>query len=396
MRITDVKCHVLIDPDRDVSATSSAQDTIVVEICSDEGPSGYGETDLNPWVAKACIEAPGSHTIALGLAEMLLGENPLDVERIWDKLYVGSAMTGRRGAGINAIGAIDIALHDLRGKLLEKSCSALRGRDARQRVTPYASLQPDVGDVDDYEEQTIAHLRRCLELGFRAAKIALTLDGPYAHKGMKASWARTTEILAAARDAVGPDFVLMVDFQYAFSDVCECLEVLAGWQAYDLYFVETPLWVDDLSGYARLAQEQPIPIAMGELLTTRYEFKALIDDGLIAVAQPDIGRVGGLTEAWRVADYARESGRLVTPHVWKTGLSIATAIHFAAVAEACSFVEFLPAELSDSAIRRQLTPEFELADDGTLEVPTAPGLGINIDLDVLDRLRATAYDLARA
>ena len=393
MRISDVKCHVLIDPERDVTATSSAQDTFVVEICSDDGISGFGETDLNPWVAKACIEAPGAHTIARGLKEMLIGESPLEVERLWETLYVGSAMTGRRGAGINAMGAIDIALHDLRGKLLGKPCAALLGEYVRDRVVPYASLQPDVGDVDEYEEQLIAQTLRCRELGFRAVKMALTLDGPYAHKGMNASWSRTTEILGAARAAVGADFTLMVDLQYAFASVDECLEVLADWRQYDLYFVETPLWVDDLAGYARLAQEQPIPIAMGELLTTRHEFQALIDDGLIAVAQPDIGRVGGLTEARRVAEYAQRQGRLVVPHLWKTGLSIAAALHFAAVTEACPFVEFLPGPMADSPIRRELTPDFEIS-DGTIAVPNAPGLGVDPDPDALERFRAEDLGLA--
>jgi L-alanine-DL-glutamate epimerase-like enolase superfamily enzyme len=391
MRISDVICHVLIDPERDVTATSSAQDTIVVEIGTDEGLSGFGETDLNPWVAKAHIEAPGSHTIARGLKEMLVGEDPLEVERLWEKLYIGSAMTGRRGAGINAIGAIDVALHDLRGKLLGQPCAALLGEQVRDSVVPYASLQPDVGDVDAYEEQMISQLLQCRDAGFRAAKMALTLDGPYAHKGMKAPWTRTTEIIAAARAAMGDGFVLMIDVQYAFANADECLEVLAKWREYDPYFVETPLWVDDLAGYARLAQEQPIPIAMGELLSTRHEFKALIDDGLIAVAQPDIGRVGGLTEAIRVADYAQQRARRVMPHVWKTGLSIAAAIHFGAVVEACPFVEFLPASMCDSAIRRELTPEFEII-DGTIEVPQASGLGVAPGLDALDRFRPMSED----
>ena len=106
MSIADVNCHVLVDPDRDGSATSSAQDTIVVEIVTEDGVAGIGETDLNPVVARACIEAPSAHSMALGLREMLIGEDPLAVEALWERLYVGSAMTGRRGAGINAIGAI--------------------------------------------------------------------------------------------------------------------------------------------------------------------------------------------------------------------------------------------------------------------------------------------------
>src|SRR4051794_14432166 len=113
MKITRVDCHVLLDPCYDIGATSSAQDDIIVEIHTDEGISGIGESDVNPWIARACIEAPGTHTMGLGLKQMLLGEDPLDIERLWEKLYVGSAMNGRRGAVVHAIGAIDMALHDL-------------------------------------------------------------------------------------------------------------------------------------------------------------------------------------------------------------------------------------------------------------------------------------------
>jgi L-alanine-DL-glutamate epimerase-like enolase superfamily enzyme len=135
LKITGVECHVLLDPDYDVGATSSAQDDIVVEVHTDEDLSGAGETDVNPWIARACIEAPGTHTMGLGLTEMLLGQDPLDVEGLWERLYVGSAMNGRRGAVINAIGALDITLHDLRGKALGKPCyellGARRGRPLR-------------------------------------------------------------------------------------------------------------------------------------------------------------------------------------------------------------------------------------------------------------------------
>src|SRR5215510_9860038 len=109
MKITRIDCHVLLEPGYDIGATSSAQDDIVVEIHTDEGLTGIGESDVNPWIAKACIEAPGTHTMGLGLKEMLLGENPLEPDRIWEKLYTGSAMNGRRGALICALGATDMA-----------------------------------------------------------------------------------------------------------------------------------------------------------------------------------------------------------------------------------------------------------------------------------------------
>ena len=102
-------------------------DSTVVRIETDEGITGIGESDVNPWIARACIEAPSTHTMGLGLKDMLIGENPLDTERLWEKLYVGSCMNGRRGAVINAMGAIDMALWDIKAKPLgspSMNCSA--------------------------------------------------------------------------------------------------------------------------------------------------------------------------------------------------------------------------------------------------------------------------------
>jgi len=387
MRIVDVKCHELVNPDRDGFATSSAQDTIIVEILTEDGRSGIGETDLNSVVARACIEAPTAHSMALGLRDMLLGEDPLEVEELWERLYVGSAMTGRRGAGINAIGAIDLALHDLRGKLLEQPVweGLAKGAEPRRSVRPYASLQPDEGEIGSYARALVAAAHAAVADGFTAMKLSLTFSGPYAHKGIRAPWSKATEILASVREAIGPDPTLMVDVQYGFADATEALALLAGWERFGLLFVETPLWVDDLDGYATLTREQPIPIAMGEWLTTRHEFAELLDHGCVSVAQPDIGRVGGLTEAMRVAALADEAGVTVIPHVWKTGISIAAALHFAAVVPHCPLIEFQPASADGSAIRRELlTTEFAIS-DGEVEVPSLPGLGVELDGQALER-----------
>lgn len=113
MKITDIECLVLLVPDFDAEACSSAQDNIVVRVHTDEGVVGIGETDTNPWAVKALIEAPGTHCMGLGLKEMLIGQDPLQVEALWEKLYIGSAMNGRRGLGICAIGALDMALWDI-------------------------------------------------------------------------------------------------------------------------------------------------------------------------------------------------------------------------------------------------------------------------------------------
>jgi L-alanine-DL-glutamate epimerase-like enolase superfamily enzyme len=390
VKITGVDCHVLLDPEFDIGATSSAQDDLVVEIHTDEGISGVGETDVNPWIARECILAPGTHTMGQGLTEMLIGADPLYVEDLWERLYTGSAMNGRRGAVINAIGAIDIALHDLRGKALGKPCHELLGETVRTAVAPYASLQPEVSGFDAYRDSLVEWAVDARRRGFRAAKAEVTLSGPYAHVGLREPYTRATEVIAAVRAAVGDDFVLMVDCQYAFPDADQCLAVIRAWQDFDLFFVETPLPSDDLAGYARLAREQPIPIAAGEWLTTRFEFAQLIREGRIRVAQPDIGRVGGLTEALRVSKMAQAEGVIVIPHLWKTGISIAAAVHLAAVTSNCPYIEYLPAELSESPLRRELLTIEPSMESGEIAVPTAPGLGIELNRDALARFAEAA------
>ncbi len=390
MKITKIDSHVLLDPNYDVGSTSSAQDDIVVEVHTDEGITGIGESDVNPWIARACIEAPGTHTMGQGLVDMLIGANPLDIESIWERLYVGSAMNGRRGAVINAIGAIDMALHDLCGKALGKPCYELLGGAIQKTIKPYASLQPDVSNFDAYRDSMVGWALEAKRRGFRAAKLEITPSGPYAHKGLRASNKRMVEVIEAVRGAVGPDFTIMVDVQYAFPDADACLSTIREWEPYNLFFLETPLPADDLDGYARVEREQPIPIAAGEWLTTRFEFLDLMDRGKVGVVQPDVGRAGGLTEARRVCDLAKQRGLRVVPHLWKTGISIAAAVHLAAVTPHCAFIEFLAKDLCESVLRKELlTQELEMV-DGVIPLPTRPGLGIELNRDALERFKKAA------
>jgi L-alanine-DL-glutamate epimerase-like enolase superfamily enzyme len=390
LKIVDVKCHVLLDPDYDAGATSSAQDDIVVEIVTDEGLTGVGESDVNPWIARACIEAPGTHTMGRGLTEMLLAADPLDVEATWEALYVGSAMNGRRGAVIHALGAIDMALHDLRGKALGMPCYEFLGGAVRDRVRPYASLQPDQASFASYKASLAEWACAAQRIGFTAAKLEVTLAGAYAHLGLHAKIDRIVEVIAAAREAVGPDMTLMIDAQYSFPDSATCRTVIREWEPFGIYFLETPLPSDDIDGYATLVAEQPIPIAQGEWLATRFEFDELLRRKAVGVAQPDIGRVGGLTEARRVVQLADSAGVPVVPHIWKTGISIAAGVHLAATTGSIPLVEFLPRELSSSSLRRSLlSSELEM-EDGELLVPRAPGLGVEIDRDALEHFEAAA------
>ena len=386
LKITGIDCHVLLAPDYDVSFTSSAQDSLVVVIHTDGGISGVGECDANPWMAKVCIEAPGTHTMGLSIKEMLIGADPFQIGDLWRRMYLGTAMNGRRGMVIHAMSAVDMALWDLCGKAVGKPVHALLGGKPRTHVTPYASLQPAGKCFEEYRDALCASAQTAKALGFKAMKTEITMNGPYAHCGMRESYDRHTEVLAAVRKAIGPDVTLMVDVQYLWQDAATCLSVVRDWAEFKPYFLETPIWSDNLREMAKLVAGAPMPIACGEWLATRYEFEELMDIGMVQVAQPDVGRVGGIGEAKIVCDMAKVRSRTIVPHCWKTGISISATAHLAFVTDHCAFIEYLPPQLCNERLRRELAhEELQLLPDGTIPLPAKPGLGVEVDWDVVRR-----------
>lgn len=377
----------MLVPDYDSQACSSAQDDIVVKIETDEGVVGIGETDTNPWATKAYIESPGTHIMALGLRELLVGQDPLQPEALWDKMYASTAMSGRRGLGICAIGALDMALWDIKGKALQKPIWELLGGSRRTKIHPYASLLPNGNTLEDYASSLQEKLVQAKKYGFTAAKLEVCVNGPYSHNGLQEADSEVTRIVASCREAVGPNMVLMVDVAYAWNDWRTALQVIETLEPYGIYFIETPVATDDLDGYAKLARRSPIRIAAGEWLQTRFEFQDLIDRGHIDVAQPDIGRVGGITEARRVIEYASLRGRIIVPHCWKTGIGIAASAQLAAASSNCPFIEYLPGELSESAIRKELVKDELKMVQGKIDLPQKPGLGIDLDETAIQKYR---------
>jgi L-alanine-DL-glutamate epimerase-like enolase superfamily enzyme len=386
LTISAVDCHVLLAPDFDPAFTSSAQDSFVVVIHTDEGITGVGECDANPWMARACVEAPGTHTMGRSLRDILIGRDPFQIGDLWREMYVGAAMNGRRGMVLHAMGAIEMALWDLCGKAVGAPVHALLGGATRDHIVPYASLQPAGTSYETYRDALCASAENAVSLGFRAIKTEITMNGPYAHGGMREPWQRHTDVLAAVRRTVGPDITLMVDVQYLWDDADTCLSVIADWGEFDCYFLETPIWPDTPREIARLVERAPMPIAYGEWLATRFEFAELMDSGRIQVAQPDVGRVGGIGEAKIVCDMARERGLTIVPHCWKTGISISATAHLAFVTDHCAFIEYLPPQLCHERLRRELASEdLQLLPDGTIPLPHKPGLGVELDWDVVRR-----------
>ncbi len=259
--------------------------------------------------------------------------------------------------------------------------------DQPRRVIPYASLLPNGRNLRDYSESLVAKVLRAKALSFRAAKLEVCVNGPYSHNGLHEDNAAIVEIVAECRRAVGPEMVLMVDVAYAWPDPATALGVIEQLAPFVIAFIETPIDIDDLDGHAWLHDRSPIPIAAGEWQNTRFEFIDLADRGKVDVLQPDVGRVGGLTEALRVCRIAAERGRTIVPHCWKTGLGIAASAHLAAATAHCPYIEFMPIELAESPLRRELLVEDFRVVDGELILPTAPGLGVELNADALRKYR---------
>lgn len=382
MKITSVECHVLLAPNMSTGSTSSAQDSFILVIHTDEGITGIGESDVNPWIAKACIEAPGTHTMGLGIKETLIGANPLD-EDLWQRLYVGTAMNGRRGAVIHALGAVDMALWDIRGQAAGKPIFELLGGAKQDFVVPYASLQPAGNRWEEYRDSLCEWAERAKGLGFKAVKAEITMNGPYAHDGMREPYEHHTRVVEAVRKTLGPDIALMVDVQYMWPDAETALRTVKDWAEFNIFFLETPIWIDRLDDYARLHDEAPMPIAAGEWQATRFEFEDLIVRGKIDVAQPDVGRVGGFGEAKAVCEMAEAKGRIIVPHCWKTGVSVTATAHLAFNAPNCRFIEYLPPELCTETLRRELALDGFTFKNGRIEPPTKPGLGAELNMQAL-------------
>ncbi|MFB3923366.1 MAG: mandelate racemase/muconate lactonizing enzyme family protein [Terriglobia bacterium] len=382
MKITNLEAVPLRIPNVSSQANDGAQETVIVKIHTDAGITGIGEVDASPSMVKAVLEAPSSHNWSLSFQDLLVGENPLDVERLWDKMYQGTIYTGRRGLVIHAIGAVDLALWDVAGKALGRPVYELLGGPRREHVVPYASVHPPLGTLAETERRTRELMESVIQMGFRAVKLQLVYGDIYTDSDI-------VRLVKLARKIVGDAMTFMIDVGYRWADSKAAIWTIRQLEECNLYFVETPLRMDDLDGHARLADAVTTRIAGAELLASRWEALDLMDRGKVDVIQPDVGRAGGLTESWRIARLADDRGLLCTPHGWKSGLTIAAEIHLSAACPNVPFIEFMVPELWPSVIRSELVrPEFKPV-NGIIQLPRTPGLGVELNEDVVRKLSAS-------
>lgn len=375
MKITKIEAIVLRLPEvRDI--TDGTQDDVVIKIETDAGISGIGEVDAPPTVVKALIEAPLSHSWAKGLEQLLIGENPLNVAYLWEKLYQGSILYGRRGLTINAISGIDLALWDIAGKYYETPVYRLLGGKGNNKVVPYSSIYP----FAKTREEVIEKCKKLVkDQHFKAVKFQCEPIGVDDDKAR--------EFIALARQELGPETEIMLDACMCY-DTKGAIAFARSMESFNIYFIEAALHPDNLDGYAKLSQSTNIRIAAGEEQTSRFMFIDLMDRGKVDIVQPDLTRAGGLTESKRIADLAADRGILCIPHSFKTNIGFAATLHLSAASPNSPFAE---CPQSTSPLRTSLTNEtFTVASDGTIEIPETPGLGISLNEKIVEKYRYLA------
>lgn len=369
MRITRVEPIHLRLPEVTV-ACDGTQDTLIIRVHTDAGIVGIGEVDSCPSVIRAVVEAPRSHQICTGLAELLVGEDPRDIQRLWEKMYAGTIYYGRFGPVIHAISGVDLALWDILGKFTGQPVYRLLGGAYQTRLRAYASVL--FGDTPD---ATRALGKQFAALGFSAAKFGW---GPFGRdEGLD------LELAAAAREGLGDERDLMIDVGccWTWKQALRREELL---RRYRPFWLEEPLAPDDVEGYAQLTARSPTRIAAGESESGLPAFERLIERGGLDVVQPDVARCGGLTIAVRIARAAQRHNCQVANHTFKSGVTMAASLHLLAAIPNAVAYEYCMAE---GPLRRTLTVQDFPVVDGYVAVPREPGLGVELNMDVVERYR---------
>jgi L-rhamnonate dehydratase len=368
MKITDVEAIILRLPHVNVDAADGSQDALIVRVHTDAGIIGLGEVDSSPYIVKAIIETPPSHSVSRGLRELLIGQDPFEISALWQRMYNGSIYYGRRGVVIHAMSGIDIALWDIVGKATGQPIYKLLGGARRNTVRAYAShLMPDtVADVETMMKQDLDDGYTAVKLGWGTLGQDLPTD---------------VERIGAARNALGTEPLLMIDGGNCWDAPTAC-ELARRIEQYNLYWLEEALSADDFDGYTRLSHNTSIRLAEGEMNTVVEEFRDLIERAQIDILQPDLSRVGGFTEARRIATLADLHHRLVVPHAWSTGILVAASLHFNLTLTRQPVQEFT---MTGSPLTTDLILNRPIPREGWFQLSDAPGLGVELNMDVVEK-----------
>lgn len=368
MKIKEIRCAGLrgVTPEGGWSNELRPDDCVhtLIAIHTDDGLVGLGSVFSSDLLVKGSLSV---------LEPLLLGENALEPERVSEKLHQNTFWMGRGGAITHAISGIDIALWDLLGQATGQPIGRLLGGRYRECVQPYASLL-----MDEPEKMKDA-LLAVKEQGFKAFKVGW---GPFGRQNA----AMDRAIVEAAREAIGPDCRLMVDaggsdahWSHGYKWALNTSRML---EDYDVYWFEEALSPDRLEDFVKLREHSPVRISGGEVLTRRQSYTPWLVKGAFDVVQPDVTKVGGISEERRIAWMAEEHGIQFIPHGWNTAIGLAADLHLASAIPGTDMVEYIT---GSPFIDEIVELPWRLDEEGKLEIPDSPGLGIALNNDIVEK-----------
>ncbi len=376
MKIADIRTHVLeaglAIPFSWSFNRADTRATCIVEIVCEDGTVGWGEC-FGPSRLNAAVVA--------AFRPLLLGQDALATERIWQTLYNQFRDQGQKGLAVTALSGVDIALWDIKGKRFGAPVHQLMGGPLRTSVAAYATgtYRRDTGDPLDY---IIEEVRGYVREGFGAVKLKIGF-------GLDAD----ITLIRAVRETIGPKVGLMLDANHGY-DAIDAVALGRAVAPLDIGWFEEPVVPDDLGSYEEVRRGQPIPVAGGECDFTRWGFREVLTRRAMDIIQPDTAAAGGLSECKKIADMANAFGVRYVPHVWGTGIGLAAALHLLAV---------LPHNPPRNSPREPML-EFDRSEhpfrqavlkmpiehvDGVVQIPDGPGLGIEVDRAALQRFAAS-------
>jgi len=362
MKITAVRAIALAIPMKPLDPPSSwvagTRKQIVVRVETDAGLTGTGEAFAYGAPTAVCA------VIEESLAPLIVGRESGNIEGLVDLMHRGTMIYGRRGLGMFAISGVEIALWDLLGKALGAPVSALLGGAVRPRLPAYASLMR----YDSPREVARACAGYAAQ-GFRMLKLHQT----------------DVDSVGAARAEVGDGVELMLDTNCPWSpdDAIRMARALAP---HRLFWLEEPVWPpEDYAGLARVAAATETPIALGENESTLFGFREIAEHRAGDILQPSITKVGGISEFRKIAALAQTAGLPIVPHSFYFGPGLAATLHAAAAMGGTSPIEFPTGELETSFLTEPIA-----ARGGFVDVPTGPGLGVEINEEAIRRYPYTA------
>jgi D-galactarolactone cycloisomerase len=379
MLIADLRTYILSTPLEEPFSFSMGwvrnRSTMIVEVVTDEGISGWGESLCHglqpPEIAQTIVE--------VALRPVLIGQDPFDIDVLWERMYNLTRPYGQKGAVPNAISAVDIAIWDCLGRTLGKPVHKLLGGAYRAEVQPYATGFYRV-EGKSYPAEAVAEAKRHIENGFSAMKLKIGF-------GVE----EDIDYVLSVRDGIGAGPKLMVDANHAYN-VSSARRLLKAIEPAQIHWFEEPISPEDIEGYRELKRLTDIYIAAGENEFTKIGFREWVSRRAVDILQPDLCSAGGFTECRKISALAQAWHMPIIPHVWGSGIGLAASLQFLATLPPAPLAlrpiePMLEYDQSAHPFRQDLIFGAISMRDGKVAVPTGPGIGVEINRAVLERYR---------